>query len=166
MRPPSPASAFLALFVGLALLLPASADAAIYYRASTTSETVNGATSVVLSPPAGTAVGDFLVVDVDAAGTAATTPPAGWTTLVAGSAGTYYGMLQYRVATAADVGGASSYTWNLGTSRKAVGRIVDYVGVDTTAVGAAAATGGSGTTITFNGVTTTAANSLVILSGG
>jgi hypothetical protein len=139
------------------------ADAAIYYRSSTVVETVNGASSVALTAPSGTAVGDLLVADVDAAGTGAITPPSGWTSMFAGSGFTTFSTLHYRVATAADAAGAS-YTWNLGSSRKAVGRMISYVGVDTTAIGTPATNGASsGTTITFNSVTTTAANSLVLL---
>jgi hypothetical protein len=116
----------------------------------------------VMSAPSGTAVGDLLVASVDAAGTTAITPPAGWTALIVGAGAATYSNVHYRVATAADVAGAS-YTWTLGSSRKAVGRMFSYVGVDATAVGTPATNGSSGTTITFNSVTTSAANSLVLL---
>lgn len=160
MRFPSYASAFLALVV---LLFAGRADAAIYFRTSTVTETGNGATSVVMTVPSGTAVGDFLVSSVDAAGTGVITPPAGWTAMIVGAGAASYSNAHWRVATAADVAGAS-YTWNLGTSRKAVGRILSYVGVDSTAVGTPATNGAaSGTTLTFNSVTTTAANSLVLV---
>jgi hypothetical protein len=163
MRLPSHASAFLAIVVALVLVSAARADAFIYFRKANTTETVNGATSVVIGAPSGTAVGDFLVADVDAAGTGAITPPAGWTNIFVGAGFTTYSVLQYRVATAADVTG-TTYTWNLVTSRKAIGRVLNYVGVDATAVGTPATTGAnSGTTITYNSVTTPAANSLVLL---
>jgi hypothetical protein len=165
MRPPSYASALLALLVALALASTEPADAAIYFRTSTSVENVNGSSSIVMTVPSGVAVGDLLVADVDAAGTTAITPPAGWTSMFAGAGFTTYSTVHYRVATAADVAGAS-YTWTLGSTRKAVGRMMSYVGVDTTAIGTPATNGAnSGTTITFNTVTTPAANSLVMLGG-
>ena len=93
-----------------------------------------------MSAPSGTAVGDLLVSSVDAAGTSAITPPAGWTSLIVGAGAATYSTAHYRVATAADVAGAS-YTWTLGSSRKAVGRMISYVGVDATAVGTPATNG-------------------------
>jgi hypothetical protein len=163
MRPPSHASALLALVVALLLVSTGRADASIYYRSSTVVETGNGASSVVMTVPAGTAVGDLLVSHVDAAGTSTITAPSGWTSLVTGAGSATYGTFRYRVATAADAAGAS-YTWALGSSRKAVGRMASYVGVNTGAIGTPTGNAGTGTTITFNSVTTAAANSLVVLS--
>jgi hypothetical protein len=163
MRPPSYAAAFLA--VVLMLLTAARADANIYFRTSASTETGNGAASVVLTVPSGVAVGDLLIVGVDAAGTTAITAPGGWTSAFTGAGFATYSSFVYRVATAADVAGAS-YTWTLGSSRKAVGRMSAYVGVDTTAIGTPATNGANtGTTLTFNSVTTAAANSMVILGG-
>src|SRR3954468_20453977 len=123
MRTPSTASGVLALAVALMLMGSAPADATIYYRSSTTLETGSGASSVALAAPTGTAVGDLLLADVDAAGTTAITPPAsGWTSIFTGPGFATYSTVHYRVATAADAAGAS-YTWNLGSSRKAVGRM-------------------------------------------
>jgi hypothetical protein len=165
MRPPSYASALLALLVALVFASTERADAAIYYRSSTSVENVNGSASMVLSTPSGTAVGDLLVADVDAAGTGAITAPAGWTSLFTGAGFTTYSTLHYRVATAADAAGAS-YTWTLGSTRKAVGRMISYVGATTTGIGTPVTNGAnSGTTITFNSVTTAVANSLVLLGG-
>jgi hypothetical protein len=164
MRPPSHASAFLALVVALVLVSAGSADAAIYYRSSTVVETGTGASSVVMTVPTGTAVGDLLVAHVDAAGTGAITAPSGWTSLVSGAGSATYGTFRYRVATAADAAGAS-YTWDLGSSRKAVGRMASYVGVNTGTIGTPTGNAGTSTTITFTGVTTAVANSLVVLSG-
>ena len=142
----------------------AGADAAIYYRTSTTTENGSGSTTTVLTVPSGVAVGDLMIAAVNASGTSAITPPAGWTQLVAGAGSTYYGTLHYRVATAADAAGAS-YTWTLGSTRKATGALTSYVGVDTTAIGTPAANANTGTTATFNSVTTAAANSMVVLNG-
>jgi hypothetical protein len=163
MRIPSYASALIALAVALFLLSAESADAAIYYRAGTSTENGAGSTSVSMTVPSGVAVGDFLVADVDASGTAAITAPAGWTSILGAAGFTTYSVLHYRVATAADVAGAS-YTWQLGSTRKGVGRLMSYVGVDATTVGTPATNGGSsGTTITYNSVTTAVNNSLVLL---
>jgi hypothetical protein len=165
MRLPSIASALLALILALCLLFAERADATIYYRTSTTTENGSGSTSIVLTVPSGVAVGDLLVASVNASGTTAITPPTGWTSLIGGAGTGYYGSESYRVATAADVAGAS-YTWPLGaTARKGTGSILSYVGVDTTAIGTPAATAGSSTTATFNSVTTAVANSRVILTG-
>src|SRR3954449_7447709 len=140
MRPPSTAFASVAIAVALALTAASPADATIYYRTGTSTENVNGSTSVGMTVPSGVAVGDLLVADVDAAGTTAVTPPTGWTQLINAAGFTTYSNVHYRVATAADVAGAS-YTWNLGSTRKAVGRMSAYVGVDTSTIGAAATTG-------------------------
>jgi hypothetical protein len=164
MRLPSTAFASLAIAVALTLMADSRADAAIYYRTSTTTQNGSGSTTIVMTVPSGVAAGDLLISAVNASGTAAITAPGGWTQLVAGSGGTYYGTLHYRVATAADVSGAS-YTWTLGSTRKATGAMTSYVGVDTTAIGTPAANAGSGTTATFNSVTTAAANSMVVLNG-
>jgi hypothetical protein len=165
MRSPSTASAFLALVVALLLTAAAPAGAAIYYRTSTSVENAGGSTSIAMTVPSGVAVGDFLVADVDATGTAAITPPAGWNQLISSQGvGSTFSVVHWRLATAADVAGAS-YTWSLGTSRKAVGRLTSYVGVDTSSIGTPAVAGTTGTTITFTGVTTPVANSLVLLGG-
>jgi WxL domain surface cell wall-binding len=165
MRPPS--TAFASLCVAFALLLLAAGPAAanIYYRTGTSTENVNGSASLSLTVPSGVSVGDLLVADVDAAGTGAITPPAGWTQLINAGGFTTFSDVRYRVATAADVAGAS-YSWTLGSTRKAIGRMSAYVGVDTTTIGTPATTGNStGPAITFNSVTTPAANSMVLLGG-
>jgi len=165
MRSPSTAFASLALAVALLLMTAGPADANIYYRTGTSAENVNGSGSIAMTVPSGVAVGDLLVADVDAAGTTAITAPAGWTQLISAAGFTTYSTVHYRVATAADVAGPS-YSWNLGSTRKAVARMSVYVGVDTSTIGTPATTGASsGTTITFNSVTTPVANSMVLLGG-
>jgi hypothetical protein len=164
MRPPSIASAFLALILALCLMAADRADATIYYRSSTTAENGSGSTSVVMTVPSGVAAGDLLVASMDATGTTAFSAPIGWTSLIAGAGTGYYGSAAYRVATAADAAGAS-YTWTLGSTRKASGGIAAYVGVDTTTIGTPSAAAGTGTSATFNSVTTAVANSRVILVG-
>jgi hypothetical protein len=164
MRIPSYASALVALALALTLATAERADAAIYYRTGTSAENGNGSASIAMTVPSGVAVGDLLIADVDASGTGAITAPAGWTSIFAGAGFTTYSTVHYRVATAADVAGAS-YTWTLGSTREATGRMMSYVGADATAIGTPATNGAStGTTITFNSVTTAAANSLVLLA--
>src|SRR3954471_24473742 len=131
MRIPSYASA---LIVALILLTAGDSEAAIYFRTSTSVENGSGSTSIAMTVPSGVAAGDLLISSVNAGGTGVITAPAGWTSLVTGAGTGHYGTLHYRVATAADVAGAS-YTWNLGTSRKATGGIISYVGVDTSSIG-------------------------------
>src|SRR3954452_6377793 len=163
MRPPSTAFPSLAIAVALALMAAAPAAGTIYYRTQTSTENGNGSTSISLTVPSGVAVGDLLIADVDAAGTGAITAPAsGWTQQISGAGLTTYSTVHYRVATAADVAGAT-YAWNLGSSRKAIGRMISYVGVNTATIGAPVTAGNSGTSITFNSVTTPVNNSLVIL---
>src|SRR4051812_38111617 len=164
MRLPSTALASLALAVALALIGVGRADATIYYRTSTTTQNGGASTSIAMTVPSGVAVGDLLMASSNASGTGAITAPAGWTQLVAGAGTGYYGTLHYRVATAADAAGAS-YTWTLGSTRKATGSMISYVGVNTGLIGAPAANAGSGTTATYNSVTTAVANSMVVLFG-
>ncbi|MEA2451241.1 MAG: hypothetical protein QOG63_3173 [Thermoleophilaceae bacterium] len=151
--------------MALVLMAAAPAGAAIYFRTSTSTENVGGSASIAMTVPSGVAVGDFLVADVDAAGTTAITPPSGWNSIFLGAGAATYSAVHWRVATAADAAGAS-YSWTLGSSRKAVARVTSYVGVDTSTIGTPATAGAaSGTTITFNPVTTPVANSLVLLGG-
>src|SRR5947209_9774167 len=132
------AAAAAVLLLALVLLLPgsASASATIYYRGANSAETGSGASSVSVNAPANTAVGDLLILDVDAAGTTSFSAPSGWTTIYAGlsdyssccSTATTYAVTVYKVATSADVG--ATYTISLGSSRKAVARVLSYVGVN------------------------------------
>src|SRR5438270_13974122 len=103
-----------AVLLALALLLPgsASASATIYYRGANSAQTSSGASSVSVNAPADTAVGDLLILDVDAAGTTSFSPPTGWTTIYAGlsdyssccATATTYAVTVYKVTTYADVG--------------------------------------------------------------
>lgn len=163
------------LAVALVLLLPVSAQAAatIYFRGASSAQTGSGASSVTVSAPANTTVGDLLILDVDAEGTTSFSPPTGWTSIYAGtsdwssSSATTYAVTVYRVATAADVG--ASYTISFATSRKAVARVLGYVGVNSSSpidVKSAGSTGfATATSFSFPSVTTTQANDMVLLNG-
>ncbi len=155
------------------LISPTPAAANIYFRSASTTAT-SSASSIGLSAPSNTTAGDFLVINVDAnGGSTAFAPPAGWTSLNAGtnysggSLGGGYSILAYKLATGADTG--ASYTISLGATRAAVARILDYVGVDTsnpienTFTAGTNPTGGASTTsFGYPSVTTTANNSMVI----
>jgi hypothetical protein len=144
-----------------------------YFRGASSTVTA-GASSLTLSAPSDTTVGDLLIMNVDANGGAtAFSAPTGWTSLSAstnysGNAlGGGYSILAYRIATAADVG--ASYTIGLGATRAAVARIVDYVGVETASPfensftsGTNPSGGTSATTFSYPSVTTTVANSMVV----
>src|SRR3954471_20109742 len=134
MRPPSTASASLAVAFALLLVTVGPAHANIYYRAGTSTENVGGSTSISMTVPSGVVAGDLLMADVDAVGTSTITPPSGWNSIFVGAGFATYSTVHYRVANAADAAGAS-YSWNLGaTPRKAVARMSSYVGVDATTI--------------------------------
>jgi hypothetical protein len=150
-----------------------SAQASIYFR-STSSATTASAASITLDAPTDTTAGDFLIMDIDTnGGSTAFSPPSGWTSAYAGtnySGGTLgggYTVVAYKVAAAADVG--ATYTISLGTARAAVGRILDYVGVETSnpventfPLGTDPSGGAAATSFSYPSVTTTASNSLVV----
>jgi hypothetical protein len=156
-----------------ALSLAGSAQARIYFRSASSVVTSSGS-SLTLKAPSNTSVGDLLILNIDTNGGAtAFSAPTGWTSLNAGTnysggaLGGGYSILAYRVATAADVG--ASYTIALGATRAAVGRIVDYVGVETaspfenTFTAGTDPTGGTGAaSFSYPPVTTTVANSMVV----
>lgn len=162
----------------LVMLAPSAAQGAvqkIYFRSATTDVT-SGVSSITLDAPANTTVGDLLIMDVDTNGGAtAFSAPSGWTSIYAGTnysggaLGGGYTVIAYKVAAAADVG--ASYVISLGTTRAVGARIADYVGVNTsTPIENTFPTGtnpggGSGTTLTYPSVTTTVADSVVVLGG-
>jgi hypothetical protein len=166
-----------ALLTGACVLvlagLPLAAQARTYFRSASSVATAS-ASSVTLSAPPNTTVGDLLLMNVDTNGGATTfTAPAGWTSVnaatnYAGNAlGGGYSILAYRVATSADVG--ASYVISLGTTRAAAARIVDYVGVETsspfenTFPAGTNPTGGTNvTSFNYPSVTTTASNTMVV----
>jgi hypothetical protein len=158
----------------LALLIAAApAQAKIFFR-SASSVATSSASSITLGAPSATTVGDFLIMNIDSnGGSTAFSAPVGWTSVNAGtnySGGTLgggYSIIAYKVAAAADVG--ASYTISLGTTRAAVARIVDYVGVETSSpventfpAGTDPSGGASAASFSYPSVTTTVANSMVV----
>jgi len=156
------------------LAMAGSAQARTTYFRSASSAATASASSLTLGAPSNTTVGDLLIMNVDTNGGAtAFSAPAGWTSLSAatnysGNAlGGGYSILAYRIASSADVG--ASYTISLGTTRAAVARIVDYVGVEASSpfegsfVSGTDPSGGTSTAkFSYPSVTTTVANSMVI----
>ncbi|MFN2616081.1 MAG: WxL domain-containing protein [Thermoleophilaceae bacterium] len=165
MKAPCASAVLLAVLLALLLPAPAGAVATIYARPASSDQTGAGASSLTLDAPAGTAVGDTMVMDVDAEGTAAVSPPSGWTTAVypAAAFAGIYSFVYLRTATASDVG--ASYTVNLGSSRTAVGRVLGFVGTSSSPLegnknnGCLASCTNTHTWLSF---TTTAANSMVV----
>jgi hypothetical protein len=150
----------------VALLPQAQAQAATFFRSASSNQNGAGASSLAINVPAGVVAGDVMIATIDADGGGAIAVPSGWS-----ATGLYNGVSQFgwsqvvfRVATASE---PASYTWDLVSSRKAVGTIVDYIGVDNTAPIQTSATG-SGTTspAVAPTITTTSANQRVISNVG
>ncbi len=94
------------------------------------------------------------------------TAPAGWNLVLRQDTSSSISTVTYvKVASAAE---PASYTWSFGTAGQASGGIASYVGVDTTTpVDASHAQYNSGTSNVDNtGVTTTAANDMLVYSVG
>jgi hypothetical protein len=148
-------------------------QAKTYFRSASSIATTSSS-SVTLSAPTNTTVGDLLLMNVDTnGGGTAFSAPAGWTSISAatnysGNAlGGGYSILAYRIATSADVG--ASYVISLGATRASVARIVDYVGVETSSpfentftAGTNPAGGTSTTSFSYPSVTTTVNNTTVV----
>jgi hypothetical protein len=141
------------------------ASAKTYFRSAATAQTGSGASSLVISVPSGVVAGDVMIAAVDAEGSTAITPPGGWssTGLFAGTTNYGYSGVYFRVAGSSE---PSSYSWSLGTSRKAVGKITAYTGVENSApieVTATTAGGLTGTSDSAPSITTTVANTTVLM---
>src|SRR4051794_26295908 len=117
----------LALLSSLTLCGPARATT--YFRSSATAQTGSGASSIAISAPAGRVAGDIMVAAIDAEGSGTVTAPSGWssTGLFANTTAVGFKGVYFHVAGSSE---PASYTWELGSSRKAVGKIADYVGVE------------------------------------
>jgi hypothetical protein len=92
---------------------------------------VNTATAQVTVPMPAATAGDLVLASVDVRGQPAITPPPGWTTLRTDTSGTAIRKATYwRTATATE---PESYTWRFNNGKAAVGTILSYNGVSTTA---------------------------------
>lgn len=124
-------------------------------------------TSVAVSAPAGTLLGDVFIAVVTVRGSSQTiNTPAGWTgapALSSSVAGNMNQRVFYRVATAADLPPAShTFSWTVGD--RAIAAIVAYRNVDVvTPINVTGAqTAPSGTNITAPSITTTVANTMLV----
>src|SRR4051812_38027243 len=114
MRPPSIASAFLALILAAGLLAADRAEAAIYFRSAATNQTASGgATALSLNVPSGTAAGDVMVATVSSVSTTAPPTPSGWAKVTTASASYGSGSLTVFTRIAAS-GEPASYSFTLG----------------------------------------------------
>jgi hypothetical protein len=151
-----------------AFLLPSvQAQAATFFRSGTTAQNGNGSTSVTINVPSGVVAGDVMLAAVDAEGSGSFTVPSGWssTGLFDGTSFIGHSGVYFHVAGASE---PASYTWTLGTTRKAIGRITSYVGVDNASPIQTSANGGAstGTSATAPSITTSVANEMVVAGSG
>jgi hypothetical protein len=159
----------LALISAASLLLAGEdAHALTYFRNAATAQTGSGASSIAVSVPAGVVAGDVLIAVIDAEGAGTITAPSGWSSTNLFSGITSFGFrgAYFHVAGASE---PASYTWTLGTSRKAAGEILSYVGVENSSpIEVAATTAGAafGTSDAAASITTTVANTKVIMDLG
>jgi hypothetical protein len=148
------------------MLAPAQAHAATFYRSAASNQNGAGSGSLAINVPAGVVAGDVMIATIDADGSGSIAVPSGWSATGLFNATSQVGWSQvvFRVAT---TGEPASYTWALGSTRKAVGTIVDYIGVDNAAPIQTSATG-SGTTSPAIAptITTTSAQQRVISNVG
>jgi hypothetical protein len=161
-------AAVAAVWVGMLSLPGPGANALTYFRNAATAQTGSGATSIAVGVPAGVVAGDVLIAVVDAEGSGTITAPSGWssTNLVAATTSFGFRGVYFHVAGSSE---PSSYTWTLGTSRKAAGEMLSYVGVENASpIELAASTAGAafGTSDAAASITTTVANTKVIMDLG
>jgi hypothetical protein len=145
------------------------AQAATYFRSAATAQTGSGESSIVVKVPAGVVAGDVMIATIDAEGGGSYTVPGGWssTGLFSGAAWFGFSGVYFHVAGA---GEPASYSWGLGSSRKAIGKIVSYVGVENGSpievTPAPNAGENSGTNNNAPSVTTTVNNTMVLMDFG
>ena len=139
----------------------------IWLRAGAAANNGAGGSSLTINVPTGTSSGDVMVafVVVRTAGNVIT-PPAGWSLVLRQDSGSALSTVTYvKVAGAAE---SASYSWSFGTAGEASGWIADYVGVSTsTPVDASHGQYNASTSNVDNsGVTTTAANDMLVYGVG
>lgn len=135
---------------------------AVAYVSAGSRAGANNGTSVTPALPASLAVGDLMVTAILVEATSQTiSTPSGWTQLGTTGATGITVAWYYRVYQSGDT--APSYSW--ATSASNGGLVMRFTGVDpTTSIGAkSTVSNGTTSTHTSNALTTTAANSMVIL---
>jgi len=161
-------SALAIAWLTILLIACAHADAAIYFRSAETAQTGSGATSIAINRPAGVVAGDVMIASITAEGSGSFTVPSGWSSTGLFSGATFFGFsgVYFHVAGTSE---PASYSWELGTSRKATGHIVSYVGVENSSpieVTSTTAGNSSGTSDSAASITTTVNNTKVLLDFG
>jgi hypothetical protein len=146
----------------------AQARATTYFRSASTAQTGSGATSIALNVPSGVVAGDVMIASIAAEGSGSYTVPSGWSSTGLFSGVTYFGFggIYFHVAGSSE---PASYTWDLGTSRKASAKMVSYVGVENSSpieVTSTTAGASSGTSDSAASITTTISNTKVLMDFG
>ena len=165
------ASLLLAMAGGAVLPAVASASATIYYVGKSSAQTGSGASSMVLSTPANAAVGDVMIMGIDADTTTSFSAPSGWSTSGLYAGGLYwnccwfsgYSVEAYKIVTAGDIG--ASYTVNLAATRRAVGVILDYTGTSSSPIETSSTNWYNGTTLAYSSITTPTNGSMILFGG-
>ncbi len=162
------AAALAGACLSAALLAPPDAHALTYFRSAATAQTGSGASSISVGVPAGVVAGDVMIAAIDAEGSGTITAPSGWssTGLFAGTSFFGFSGVYFHVAGSSE---PASYSWSLGTTRKAAGKILSYVGVENASpIEVTATTAGAsfGTSDAAASITTTVANTKVIMDLG
>jgi len=139
----------------------------ISLRAATVSNNAAGGSTLTIGLPAGTMSGDVMVAFVVVRTANNTiTPPAGWNLVLRQNSSSSLATASYvKVAGSSE---PASYTWSFSTSGEASGWIASYIGVNnTTPVDVAHAQYNPSTSNVDNsGVTTTAANDMLVYAVG
>lgn len=135
--------------------------------ASTSKALANSGSSVVVTKPSGTASGDYLYALVNLIDNTSNviTPPAGWT-LMQDHPFVFFGFYQSRTALYRKVAGSSEpadYTWTAPSLLSLQAFLYRVTGADSDASVELVTT--SGTTYPFSSITTTVADTLVLLAG-
>ena len=157
------------IVMGLAAVSPPPVAAAApgYESHATNVNSSDGATSLTITKPAGTADGDLLIAAVshnDDNGTIS--GPSGWIQINQGTSGSS-SSADIRLSVWYKVAGGSeptsyTWTWPSGSYREAVGGIIRYSGVDTTdPIDDSAAAIGDSNSPTAPTVTTTVADTMI-----
>jgi Ig domain of plant-specific actin-binding protein len=127
----------LGVVVGIVLALVATAVGAVVPRSAVSASTAGASPALTLARPGGVQAGDVLLASVSyrLGGSASVGVPSGWNLVradtCAGPRDTYQTQRTYsRVATGSE---PASYTWSFGNAAGAVGAVVSYAGIDTSA---------------------------------
>jgi hypothetical protein len=148
------------------LLSSVPAQAATFFRSASSAQNGTGSATLTINKPAGAVAGDVMIATIDADGAGTIAIPSGWsaTGLYNGVSNPGWSQVVFKVAGASE---PASYAWPLGSTRRAVGTIVDYIGVDNASPIQTSATGsGTSSPAVAPSITTTSANQRVLANAG